>query len=382
MQSYLFAIRTAMFLFPFLALLITLPYIIFNYYRYGSVLFMRSLIIYSFILYLLNAFFLVILPLPSFDYVESLTTPRYQIVPFQFISDIVSTIKIEDLSSLINFFTSQVFLQVLFNTIMTIPFGFYLRYYFKVNLLKVIIITFILSLFFEITQLTGLYGIYPRNYRLFDVDDLFLNTLGGIIGYLIVPLFHKILPSREKIDQLSYYKGRQISFFRRFMAFMLDTLCVIILMSILPFNFEINYILIVFLYYFGLTTFLKGKTIGKLLVSIKIVKIDDTMSKWYQYLIRYILLYIVLIPLPYYLEVLINNINNYTTLHKTIVAIEIIFMAIIWLIFIFEIFLTIFDGDKILLYDKIGKTKLINVAKKEENKLSLENTEVNSETET
>ena len=129
MQSYLFAIRTAMFLFPFLALLITLPYIIFNYYRYGSVLFMRSLIIYSFLLYLLNAFFLVILPLPSFDYVESLTTPRYQIVPFQFISDIVSTIKIEDLSSLINFFTSQVFLQVLFNTIMTIPFGFYLRYY-------------------------------------------------------------------------------------------------------------------------------------------------------------------------------------------------------------------------------------------------------------
>ena len=112
------------------------------------------------------------------------------------------------------------------------------------------------------------------------------------------------------------------------------------------------------------------------------MKIDDTMSKWYQYLIRYILLYIVLIPLPYYLEVLINNINNYTTLHKTIVAIEIIFMAIIWLIFIFEIFLTIFDGDKILLYDKIGKTKLINVAKKEENKLSLENTEVNSETET
>ena len=33
------------------------------------------------------------------------------------------------------------------------------------------IFSFLLSLFFEVTQLTGLYFLYPGSYRLFDVDD-------------------------------------------------------------------------------------------------------------------------------------------------------------------------------------------------------------------
>ncbi len=43
----------------------------------------------------------------------------------------------------------------------------------------------------------GLFFIYPKAYRLFDVDDLIINTTGGILGYLVTPLFQKLLPTRD-----------------------------------------------------------------------------------------------------------------------------------------------------------------------------------------
>lgn len=53
-MSYLVPIKAALIIFPFLALLITLPYIIYEYHHYGSVNKLRTLIIYSFILYLIT----------------------------------------------------------------------------------------------------------------------------------------------------------------------------------------------------------------------------------------------------------------------------------------------------------------------------------------
>lgn len=81
---------------------------------------------------------------------------------------------------------------------MTIPFGMYLRYYYKCSLKKTFLFTLLLSLFFEFTQLTGLYGIYPRPYRLCDIDDLITNTLGGVLGYLIMGIVDDFLPTRDE----------------------------------------------------------------------------------------------------------------------------------------------------------------------------------------
>ncbi|MGE9575057.1 VanZ family protein, partial [Escherichia coli] len=66
----------------------------------------------------------------------------------------------------------SVFLEPAFNVLLLIPFGIYLRYYFRLSFMKTMIASFCLSLFFELTQLSGLYFIYPRPYRLFDVNDL------------------------------------------------------------------------------------------------------------------------------------------------------------------------------------------------------------------
>ena len=147
MGDYPVVILQAFILFPIVAFLFTLPYVVFNYHKYGSVLSLRIIIVYSFILYLMCIYFLVIL-------------------------------------------------------------------------------SFCLSLFFELTQLSELYFIYPRSYWLFDADDLLANTLGGVFGYAIISPFLKILPSRERIDKVSFHRGRQVSLTRRLVSAMFDLIVV------------------------------------------------------------------------------------------------------------------------------------------------------------
>ena len=53
------------------------------------------------------------------------------------------------------------------------------------------VIVLAVSLFFEFTQYSGLYGYYAHAYRTFDVDDLILNTFGAAIGACIVFLIRR-----------------------------------------------------------------------------------------------------------------------------------------------------------------------------------------------
>ena len=65
MNQYLIVSFQAVVLFPIVVAVFTLPYIAYNYHKYGSILSLKVLIVYSFIFYLLCMYCLVILPLPS-----------------------------------------------------------------------------------------------------------------------------------------------------------------------------------------------------------------------------------------------------------------------------------------------------------------------------
>ena len=53
-----------------------------NYRKYGSVNKLRTLIFYSFILYLLTVYFLVILPLPNPESVHTTYAENLNLIPF------------------------------------------------------------------------------------------------------------------------------------------------------------------------------------------------------------------------------------------------------------------------------------------------------------
>lgn len=256
-----------------------------------------------------------------------MTGSAVQLTPFKFIQDFLThTVLVwNDPSTYLTALTQAVVLQPVFNVLLVLPFGIYLRYYFRCSFWKTTLFSFLLSLFFEITQLTGIYGVYPHAYRLFDVDDLMLNTLGGMIGFAIAPLFTSLLPSRTKMDEMTYIQGKQVSYFRRLLAFVIDWLLLDVLTTILgtlrvlPFsNLEANggarftqlwwLVLIVFLYFILLPKFTKGRTFGKMLVQIRIKSTNSERLKLRQLMIRngllyYVTLAIILFPLnPFFIN--------------------------------------------------------------------------------
>ena len=72
------------------------------------------------------------------------------------------------------------------NILLFIPYSLFLSYYFKINKLYIILILcFILSLTIELIQIN--IG------RVFDIDDIILNLISGIIGYFIYRVFRRII---------------------------------------------------------------------------------------------------------------------------------------------------------------------------------------------
>ena len=63
-MNYVEIIKYAVFLFPVIAFIMSFPFILYEYHKYGSISFLKAFIIYSLTFYLLFSYFLVILPLP------------------------------------------------------------------------------------------------------------------------------------------------------------------------------------------------------------------------------------------------------------------------------------------------------------------------------
>lgn len=223
--AYLSKIYTGLLVFPVLAAVFTLPYAFSQYHRYGSISKFRTLIVYSFILYMLIAYFQVILPLPDrAATVGNTWRGHLNLIPFYQVWKYWHGRSLT-LGALGAYLTSFPLWQLLLNVVLTVPFGVYLRYYFKQSFRRTALYALLLSLFYELTQLSALYWIYPGPYRYADVDDLICNTLGGVLGYWVAAVFVRVLPSRETIDERSISAGRTISGTRRALAVLFDYAC-------------------------------------------------------------------------------------------------------------------------------------------------------------
>ena len=388
MEIYKEVIIQAVIIFPVVAALFTMPYMLYNYHKYGSVLSMRILIVYSFILYLLCAYFLVILPLPSMEEVAAMTGPRAQLVPFQFVQDIIkeSHAHIADPVSWLTLINNRALFQVIFNIAMTVPFGVYLRYYFRCSLRKTAVLSFLLSLFFELTQVTGLYFIYPRGYRLFDVDDLIANTLGGLAGYFVAAPFLKFLPTRAELDQASFRRGapflkflptraeldqasfrrgKEVSLLRRLLAFMLDipfaVLFAVLLARLVPVLRTAGGFPAFVLYFILAPVILKGGSIGKKLMKLRVASYDQILPQWYRYMIRYGSLWAVLYLVP----VVIAGIGNMLPGGS---AGKLVYYGLFcggWCFFLFFEFIRL-AMHRPLFYEKLSKTIVISTIEDKE----------------
>ena len=159
---------------------------------------MRKIIIITFILYLILLFKLVIFKgqlfyqfVPSSEEYRMKTEKSlytdYNLIPFK---TIVRFLTFHPSTS-----TATKILNLLGNIALFVPFGYLLPIIYKqtVKLKQVFFSSICLSVFFELYQLITKTGQC-------DIDDVILNSLGGITGYALLLLMRRLLKSREQMQ--------------------------------------------------------------------------------------------------------------------------------------------------------------------------------------
>ena len=273
LQPYISPVTQAFLTFPFAAMAFTLPFLIVQYRRHGYINKWRGFLLYLFLLYLMNAIYLILLPMPPTRYNDPPIGDILQLVPFTFIDDILreTSVNLSNPAEYIYFLRERAVLQVVFNVLLTVPFGMFMRYYFRLRWFSCLAAALALSFFFEVTQVTGIYGYFDHPYRLFDIDDIMTNTLGGMVGYLTAQVLTVKLPRMDRLDDSLDLSAKRVSYTRRLLAFGIDGLLMLPVMLVFGVLFHpVIGLLLVIAYHTLVPYWTNGRTLGRALVRIAV----------------------------------------------------------------------------------------------------------------
>ena len=198
-----------------------LPGLVWQYRRFGRLSFARLLGLAAVCLYAAALLTYTLLPLPerSVEWCQ-LHARGMNLRPFAFIDDIREAAPGRSLRGLL---TSFAVLQVAFNVVLFVPFGVILRRYFNRSVLVTTVLGAATSLLIELTQLTGLWFIYPCAFRAADVDDLMTNTLGTILGAVLAPVLLWWMPRAHQLAQ-DRLTPRPVTMWRRWIGMLIDAI--------------------------------------------------------------------------------------------------------------------------------------------------------------
>jgi len=203
-----------------LAVLLLVPFIFRTYRRRGELGFGAGLVALGFLVYGFALVAYTLLPLPSLDPAWCAAHTRFthaQLDPAAIVSDI------RQYSGVLRNPAVQ---QGVFNVVLFLPLGAYLRLYFRRRGVPTVVLTgFLVSLLIECTQLTGNWYLFSCPYRLFDVDDLITNTLGTALGILGAPLLRRL----QGTPALPADAPRPVTTGRRLLGMLVDLLAVALL---------------------------------------------------------------------------------------------------------------------------------------------------------
>ncbi len=165
------------------------PFVAVGYRRRGRFSARRALVWSAALAYFWAIWTYTLLPLPDPD---TLTCARRNTTPLAFLDDLRDAVA--RTSGRRDLLLDPAVLQVGLNVLLFVPLGFFLRALGGRGIVVAGMAGLALSGFVEVTQLTGVWGLYPCAYRVFDVDDVLLNTAGALLGSvaaLVVPRRHR-----------------------------------------------------------------------------------------------------------------------------------------------------------------------------------------------
>ena len=195
-------------LWPLASMVLTLPILAYLYHRDGRLRAASAVSAYLAVLYVLGLGCFTLYPLPDGASGPGITygiEPRFN--PLGFLDDLAKdgVRALPDMVANVAFF---------------VPLGFIAGRLLRWRFAPTLALGFGASLLIETAQLTGLFGLYPYAYRMFDVLDLFCNTMGAAFGWSGTVLAGRLLPPSE-----SAREGRvtdRPGFVRRAVAYWID----------------------------------------------------------------------------------------------------------------------------------------------------------------
>ncbi|MFD8365785.1 VanZ family protein [Streptomyces hygroscopicus] len=302
--AYVLPIKTAAALFPLLALVLLLPTAVVLYRRHGVMSPGRTLSLYGFLYYLLTAYCMTIVPLPkqTADMCKRFALVAHpQLTPGNTFGDIWKEAHHKiGLNPLV--LHNPAVAGTVFNLLLLLPLGVFLRYHFGRSLRATAGIGLAVSLSFELTQWTGIWGLYDCPYRLFDVDDLIVNTSGAVIGWLLAGPVARMLPTLEALDGRAL-AARPVPFGRRLTALVVDLAgCVVVsvfatvVMNAQGGTAPVWLPVAIFVAWFVLLPLASGATPGKRLLLLRLEAEDGGPLVAWRLILRALLLAVWVMP--------------------------------------------------------------------------------------
>lgn len=173
-----------------LAVIAFLPVVASRYRRTGRLRLIDLVTLLAVATYAVALWTYTLVPLPDGDDFRCAVA---NLRPFAFVEDIRAAIAKAGGFS----WRSRALLQAAFNVVLFLPLGYFLRVLGRRGIVVATGWGFAISAAIEFTQRTGLWGLYRCAYRVFDVDDLILNTSGAFLGSLLaVPVVLVLRRSR------------------------------------------------------------------------------------------------------------------------------------------------------------------------------------------
>jgi len=181
-----------------IAVICFVPYLVYQYRRYGQ--FSASRLIWMAVLLVYGTALLTytLAPLP---------TPAWCAQPHAGLLELDPTLYFRNMwqmhaagQSWSSVLTSWTMLQMVLNFLLFIPLGIILRHLWKVGVWLTTLVGFCISLFIELTQLTGNWFTALCQYRVADISDVIINTAGALFGAAIALLIPRLAADTDVME--------------------------------------------------------------------------------------------------------------------------------------------------------------------------------------
>jgi len=201
-----------------IAVICFVPYLIFQYRRYGQ--FSASRLVWMGVLLAYGTAIVAytLFPLPSGAWCAK-SHNLLELDPTVYFRDMVAAHQAG--ASWLTVATSWTALQMALNVLLFMPLGLILRHLWKIGVARATLIGLGLSCLIELTQLTGNWFTAACPYRVADVNDVWNNALGAFLGAVLALLTPRLAADADTMEAVRGW-AKPVTRGRRWAGMMFD----------------------------------------------------------------------------------------------------------------------------------------------------------------